>query len=102
MDSPARGFLDLSAKYFADQNWKVDIAIDSPPDMGDPVQRKAFMKAVEALENTPCSAGRHKTDFWFFGYKKYFDQLGDSWQAILNNERVRKMVFYLLSIAFDS
>lgn len=90
LDSPARGFLDLSAKYFSDDYSKVDIAVNNPPDMANPAQRNEFMRALEAMESTPCSAGRNSTDFWFFGYKRYFDRLGfgSAWDAMLSDEEV--------------
>uniref|UniRef100_A0A914UIJ3 SSD domain-containing protein n=1 Tax=Plectus sambesii TaxID=2011161 RepID=A0A914UIJ3_9BILA len=88
-DSPVRGFLEYSTAYFA-TDLKVDITVNNPPDMGNPQQRKAFMKALEALENSPCSAGRFSTDFWYFAYGRHIEQLGfgGAWSAMQFDDAV--------------
>uniref|UniRef100_A0AC34QRE2 SSD domain-containing protein n=1 Tax=Panagrolaimus sp. JU765 TaxID=591449 RepID=A0AC34QRE2_9BILA len=75
-DSPPRRFLQLQSEYFLNDVSKLDVAVLRPPNLGNEKERKSFLTALEQLESTPCSSGRNDTDFWYFAYQKYMDQLG--------------------------
>ncbi|KHN77367.1 Patched domain-containing protein 3 [Toxocara canis] len=89
-DSPSRRFLEIRSQLFPDDVSKLDVAVMHPPNMGDPVQRKLFLTALNDLEHTSCSLGRNGTDFWYFAYQRYVTRLGfgDSWTNLNENETV--------------
>ena len=89
-DSPPRKFFEVRTKLFPEDLSKLDVAVMRPPNMGDAYQRMQFLKALSKFENSVCSQGRNSTDFWYFAYQKYIDQLGfgDSWQDLNEDEEV--------------
>uniref|UniRef100_A0A0N5ALF7 SSD domain-containing protein n=1 Tax=Syphacia muris TaxID=451379 RepID=A0A0N5ALF7_9BILA len=87
-DSPSRKFFEIRNRMFPEDVSKMDIAVLKPPNMGDPYQRNHFLQALAQFESTNCSQGRNSTDFWYFGYQKYLDELGfgNSWSSLNENE----------------
>ena len=55
---------------------KLDVAVLRPPNLGNKDERQHFLEVLNELETTQCSSGRNSTDFWYFGYQKYIDELG--------------------------
>uniref|UniRef100_A0A914XX47 SSD domain-containing protein n=1 Tax=Panagrolaimus superbus TaxID=310955 RepID=A0A914XX47_9BILA len=76
LESPSHRFLELQSEYFLHDVSKLDVAVLSPPNMGNAIQRENFLSVLSKIESTQCSAGRNTTDFWYFSYQKYMDQLG--------------------------
>ncbi len=89
-DSPVKRFLDYRDEFFPDDYSRVDIAVLRAPQFGDAREREEFIRVLEQLENTSCSAGRNGTDFWLFGYRRYFERLGfgDTWPIVGDNPEV--------------
>ncbi|KAH7732203.1 patched family protein [Aphelenchoides avenae] len=79
------------AHYFHDMKmfWKVGpqlhIALKSPPNFTDPLQREQLMALVRAFENTDYTMGREGTVFFFLEYLNYLDQLN---AALENTDRI--------------
>ncbi|CAI4223046.1 unnamed protein product [Auanema sp. JU1783] len=74
--SISRSFLETRDILFPEDVTLMDVAVMSPPNMADEIQRNDFMKVLEKYESTFCSVGRNSTMFWFFAYKAYIDDLG--------------------------
>lgn len=69
----------------------IEIAVMKPPDMFQEIDRIRFLKVLEEFENTICSAGRHTTEFWYFVYRHFINDLGfgdQSWDILKNNKKV--------------
>ncbi|VDO32730.1 unnamed protein product [Brugia timori] len=88
-NSSAKKFLELRAEFFNYKMPAVEIAVMKPPDMSQKSDRIRFLKVVEEFENTTCSSGRHTTEFWYFAYKDFINDLGfgaQSWDVLQNNK----------------
>ncbi|ETN73638.1 hypothetical protein NECAME_00725 [Necator americanus] len=87
-ESRPRRFLELRRKFFPEDFSRLDVAVMKPPKMEAPKERKLFMELLKKFENTPCSAGRNTTDFWYFSFKTYMENLGfgDAWKNVEEDE----------------
>ncbi|VDM76371.1 unnamed protein product, partial [Strongylus vulgaris] len=87
-ESRPRRFLELRKNFFPEDFSRLDVAVMKPPRMEMADERQSFMKVLEKFENTPCSAGRNSTEFWFFSFKTYVQNLGfgDAWKNIEEDE----------------
>lgn len=69
----------------------IEIAVMRPPDMSQKIDRIRFLKVLEEFENTTCSSGRYTTEFWYFAYKRFIDDLGfggQYWDVLQNDKEV--------------
>ncbi|WKX90560.1 hypothetical protein Q1695_009419 [Nippostrongylus brasiliensis] len=89
-DSRPRRFLEIRKDFFPEDITRMDVAIMHPPRMGLASEREPFLKLLQRIEETPCSAGRNSTEFWYFSFEKYMSQLGftGGWENLLNDEEM--------------
>uniref|UniRef100_A0A0R3RKV4 SSD domain-containing protein n=1 Tax=Elaeophora elaphi TaxID=1147741 RepID=A0A0R3RKV4_9BILA len=89
VNSSAKKFLELRGEFFKYKMPAIEIAVMKPPDMSQKTDRIRFLKVLNEFENTTCSSGRHTTEFWYFAYKHFINDLGfsdQSWDALQNDK----------------
>ncbi|VDM99785.1 unnamed protein product [Thelazia callipaeda] len=69
----------------------LELAIMKAPKMFQKTERSKFLKVLQELENSTCTMGRNGTDFWYFAYKQYMNDLGfgaELWDILQNNKQI--------------
>ncbi|CAJ0957050.1 unnamed protein product, partial [Mesorhabditis belari] len=74
--SPARRFLEIRSELFPDDVTHLDVAVMSPPNLGNKENREAFERVIEEFEDPLCTLGRSGSDFWLFALIDYNNRLG--------------------------
>ncbi|XGW19715.1 hypothetical protein V3C99_003508, partial [Haemonchus contortus] len=87
-DSRPRHFLEIRKQYFPEDITRMDVAVMKPPRLAVATEREPFLRLLERIERSPCSAGRNSTEFWYFAFEKYMGELGfvDAWKGIVDDE----------------
>ncbi|KAI6237212.1 SSD domain-containing protein [Aphelenchoides besseyi] len=74
--SSTKRFLDLRSEMFLEEKLQLDVAVLRPPNMGNERERREFLDDLSILESNSCCKGRNQTDFWYFKYERYVQELG--------------------------
>ncbi|KHJ91722.1 patched family protein [Oesophagostomum dentatum] len=93
-ESRPRRFLEIRKKFFPEDVSRMDIAVMKPPRMEVASERRYFLELLEKFEvllnseSASVESGRSSTDFWYFSFKTYVQNLGfgDAWKNIEENE----------------
>ncbi|KAI6199627.1 SSD domain-containing protein [Aphelenchoides besseyi] len=74
--SSTKRFLNLRSEIFPEEKLQLDVAVLRPPNMANEHERNEFLSDLSILESNSCCKGRNQTDFWYFKYERYIQELG--------------------------